>query len=256
MMSSKLPILISIPHGGEDIPPEVQDQVLLSPTDQFKDSDAFSRKIYDLRDSVESFIDFPIARPYIDLNRATTDRPPDNPDGVVKSHTCHGVPIYREERGLNESEIHSLLEKYHAPYHNYLSSQSSNPAVKLALDCHTMEPVAPPIAPDPGASRPKICLGNNHGKSCSNEMAKKLLKCFQKCFNLKDNEVTLNQPFAGGYITRKYGSESTPWIQVELNRSLYLCDPWFDENHLTIREERLVELRNMFFQSLKMFINS
>ncbi len=34
-------------------------------------------------------------RAVVDLNRAPDDTAPENPDGVVKSHTCWNVPVYK-----------------------------------------------------------------------------------------------------------------------------------------------------------------
>jgi N-formylglutamate amidohydrolase len=41
-----------------------------------------------------------------------------------------------------------------------------------------------------------------------------LQSAFQACF---PGEVTLNQPFSGGYTTRHHGREM-PWVQLELSR--------------------------------------
>ena len=61
-----------------------------------------------------------IARAFVDLNRAEDDRPPANPDGVVKSATCFDRPIYSEP--LDDQTIERLLALYHRPYHEGLES--------------------------------------------------------------------------------------------------------------------------------------
>ena len=126
-------------------------------------------------------------------------------------------------------------------------------SVILALDCHSMAAIAPAISPDEGEKRPMICLGNVHGKSCPSEMIERMAHCFREVFSLKAQDVSINKPFAGGYITQKYGSHKTPWIQVELNRSLYLDSYNFDSSAFSVDKNRLRELQNMFKQVLQKY---
>ena len=74
-----LPLLISVPHGGDGVPAEVAGRVAISDDDLFDDGDAFTRDIYDVRDDVISWFGASIARAFVDLNRAPDDRPPANP---------------------------------------------------------------------------------------------------------------------------------------------------------------------------------
>ncbi len=251
---AKRPILISIPHGGTKIPHEISDRVCITKKDLFEDGDAFTREIYGIKDEVQALIETDIARAFVDLNRETSDRPPKNPDGIVKSKTCHSQPIYSSQIFQNEPIVESLIQKYYDPYHkkirDLLSTQSQ---IQLALDCHTMEAVGPSIAPDRGKERPLICLGNNYGNSCPDEWVQKLAECFQESFSLQEGDVKINEPFAGGYITRKYGNDPVPWIQIEMNRKLYLSDPWFDRKSFTVIPSRLSQLRDAFKTGLNLF---
>lgn len=56
----------------------------------------------------------------------------------------------------------------------------------------------------------------------------------------------LNDPFHGGHITKTYGNNPVPWIQIEMNRDMYLSESWFDNEMLSMKTERLQELNNMF----------
>ena len=53
-------------------------------------------------------------------------------------------------------------------------------------------------------------------------------------FSCAAEAIHLNDPFRGGHITRAHGGGSLPWIQVEMNRSLYLAEPWFDRRTRTL----------------------
>ena len=137
------PVLLSIPHGGDRIPPEVDAYTQLSAHDLVADSDAFTREIYAISDEVVYVAEASIARAFVDLNRPITALPPEQPDGVIKSHTCHGEPVYRDalwrDQTLVDALVHDLLTKYYHPYHRTLETQlaavrRSDPDDRLSFD--------------------------------------------------------------------------------------------------------------------------
>jgi N-formylglutamate deformylase len=243
-----LPILLSIPHGGTETPPEVADRVIASPAEIFEDGDAFTREIYDLGDRVAHVETARIARAFVDLNRAEDDRPPANPDGVVKTATCFSRPIYSEP--LDDAAAERLLARYHRPYHERLARAARGPGLRLGLDCHSMAAEPPPVAPDAAGARPTFCLSNGLGHTCGDELMKRLAARLSEAFGCPSGEVALNSPFTGGYIIRSHGRNPLPWIQVEMNRSLYLADPWLDRERRTVDAERLHHLRERFWTAL------
>jgi formiminoglutamase len=284
-----IPVLLSIPHGGTDTPEELINRTCIQPKDIFDDMDPFTREIYNLEPWVIEVLNTDIARAFVDLNRAVDDLPPKNPDGIIKSMTCYKKPIYIKGKEPDEPLSQILIERYYLPYHKKIQEiTSQNKELKLALDCHSMAAEPPPIAPNkkflqggvrkaqsagrkannkidamrkapcakrlpPG--RPLICLGNAHGKACDQDMVKNLAKCFCEAFLLEEKDVAVNQPFAGGYITRTYGNNPLPWVQVEMNRSLYLTSPWFDPLTLQMDNHRLMELNDMFKETLELYFN-
>lgn len=205
---AKLPLLISVPHAGLDIPPEVAALNRLTPQEIAEDGDVGAREIYGpLESQVAAFHTSDIARAFVDLNRAEDDI---RKDGVVKTHTCWDVPVYRT--ALSPGLIETLLDRYHRPYHQRLTALASS-GVIAGVDCHTMAATAPPEAPDPGAERPAVCIGDGNG-ACPRAWAEALAECLRGGFS---GEVTINQPFSGGFITRHHGRE-IPWVQLELSR--------------------------------------
>jgi formiminoglutamase len=238
-----LPILVSVPHGGAQTPPEIAGRVIATPEDIFDDSDAATLDVYALAGEVAHFVSTPIARAFVDLNRAPDDRPPANPDGVVKSETCYGRPIYDPARRLTDRDAKVLLERYYFPYHARLEEAARDDGVRLALDCHSMAAVPPPTSPDRGQRRPLICLSNDDGRTSSPSTMEHLADALAEAFEIERADIWLNRPFKGGYITRSHGGGRLPWIQVELNRSLYLAGPWFDRAHLRVDPARLLDLR-------------
>lgn len=207
-MQNRLPLLVSVPHAGLTMPPEVADLNRLTPTEIAEDGDEGAGEIYaPLEHAVMRFVTSDIARAFVDLNRAEDDL---RKDGVVKTHTCWEVPIYTTP--LAADLVERLLVLYHRPYHRRLSAAAGS-GLLLGVDCHTMAAKGPPVGPDVGQPRPDVCIGDGSG-ACPRDWAELLVECFRQRF---PGEVTLNQPFSGGYITRHHGTEM-PWIQIELSR--------------------------------------
>lgn len=252
-MRKKYPLLISIPHGGDKIPPEVEGKLMLEEKDLIEDSDAFTRQIYNIENTASKVICADILRAVVDPNRPPNDLPPANPDGVVKSHTCYNKKIYKDGWHKDADLIDRLLTKYYDAYHNRIATALKSDDIGIAFDCHSMASRAPDIAPDPGMQRPVINLGNNYGKACDNQTTEKLANAFMEIFNLTRNHVSINEPFAGGYITRKYGNRPKPWIQIEINRCLYLDDRWFNPSEMEINENRLKVLNLRFQKVVELF---
>ncbi|HHJ64054.1 MAG TPA: N-formylglutamate amidohydrolase, partial [Aquifex aeolicus] len=62
------PCLLSIPHGGILVPPEVKELILLREEDLLRDGDPFTGELYDL--PAASVVRMEIARAVVDVNRA------------------------------------------------------------------------------------------------------------------------------------------------------------------------------------------
>jgi len=210
----KLPLLLSVPHAGLTIPPEVEDCCLLTRADIERDGDEGAGEIFDLASEVEAFLSIDVARAIVDLNRAEDDR---WRDGVVKTHTVQGVRIYHPFP--SEAVVDRLLERYHRPYHRRLTELAGS-GVRMGLDCHTMLAVGPSVGPDPGRKRPSVCLSNGDG-TCPDAWFRALQACFERAF--QPFQVTVNDPFTGGYITRSHAVE-LPWVQIEISRRRYLTN--------------------------------
>ncbi len=250
----KFPVLLSIPHGGTQRPPELDSRLAITDKDLFDDSDPFVIEIYDLGEKVEGVVKTNIARAFVDLNRSLEDLPPQNPDGLIKSSTCYEKPIYKKGREPDDSLTNVLIEMYYKPYHNSIQKKIQELDLKLCLDCHSMASIAPNISPDgKEKKRPMFCLSNQDGKTSSTEMIELLASCISKSFGVDRKEISLNDPFHGGYITRTYGNNPLPWIQIEMNRDLYLGESWFDGNSLSIDSSRLKKLNEQFENCLNLF---
>ena len=207
----KLPLLVSVPHAGLEIPLEIRDLCVLSEAEIIRDGDEGAAEIYAIEAAVQFFQTTDIARAFVDLNRAEDDR---RADGVVKTHTCWNVPVYRA--ALSEKLVETLLSRYHRPYHRRLSELAQAGAI-AGIDCHTMAACGPPVGPDPGKTRPWVCVSDGDG-TCPRDRVTRLVQSLERHF---DGNVTLNDPFRGGHIIRTHASE-LPWIQLEISRAPFV----------------------------------
>jgi len=217
-----LPLLLSVPHAGVDVPTEVAPYAILPSAEIARDGDEGAREIWwPLRDAVTAFVTTEVGRAFLDMNRAEDDR---RKDGVVKTHTCWEVPIYRAP--LPEPIVQALLERHHRPYHRRLAE--AGPGVQCGIDGHTMAAVGPPVGPDPGRERPALCLSHGDG-TCPDAWIESLAGCLRESF---ERPVAINDPFRGGYITRHHARER-PWIQIEVSRA-----PWIPNAEKSLRLRR------------------
>ena len=266
----KLPVLLSIPHGGLEIPLNLKSQCRLSLGEILADGDTWSKEIYSWPQGVVKCIETDIARAVLDMNRSPQELPPDNPDGVVKTVTVCQKQIWSSHQGLPREIAAKLILDYYAPYHEAIGKATQ---FELGLDCHTMLELAPPGAETPGVPRPLICLsngGDEQGLALSDQQltapTQHLLAmrdALKQAFFHQDMQVEinpklalpllLNQPFKGGYISRHHSRAGIPWLQIELNRSLYLPA----HGQLTIAPDyetrrKLTDLRKRFRRSLQL----
>ncbi len=151
--------------------------------------------------------------------------------------------------------VSSLLSKYYETYHKQIQD-ALKLDIKFAFDCHSMASNAPQIAPDAAQKqRPLFCISNQEGKTCTDSDLKKLGRCIKVAFDVSESEIKYNDPFKGGYLTKTYGNNPIPWIQIEMSRKMYLEEPWFDRANLSMDKTRLGQLNGMFEKALDLFFN-
>lgn len=248
-----LPVLVSIPHGGDRIPTEIQHMVEISDQDVFNDSDAHTLAIYDATREASCTVSTQIARCFVDVNRSLYNGNVVSPDGLLKSHTCHNVQVYKTDTPPDALR-NTLIRQYYMPYHRRIQRLLHSEELQLCLDCHSMAETPPAISPDhTNHTRPIFCLSNYNNRSSSAESLLLLADCISESFDVDRSMIWINTPFQGGHITRTYGMNPYPWIQLEINRSMYLSSEWFDYNTLQCSESRLRTLNQMFVSALRMY---
>jgi N-formylglutamate amidohydrolase len=202
---ARLPFVISVPHVGNRVPPEVDGLTELTRDAIIADGDEGAAEIFlPLRDLVSRLVTTEIARTFVDVNR-----PADDLHGVTQPHTRRGEAVYR--RSPDARVRATLLERYHGPYHRALVEGAA--VAQLGLDCHT---TAARGCLD-GSIWPLVCLGDAGGRSCPPSTVTRLAACLEQTFGAK---VVINEPFSAGHITRSRPG-GIPWIQITLSG-----EPW------------------------------
>jgi N-formylglutamate deformylase len=254
------PFLISIPHGGLDIPKELKGRIALDPGEIFYYSDPDTRELFEHRTQVAAVMDTRISRMVVDLNRPPYALPPRHRDGAVKFRTSDDKPVYHPAIVPDIHQIHRLMMRHYFPYHAEIDRVLGEGTIQIAFDCHSMLPLGPLGAKDAGKERPMICLGNNgdrkgRGKkgrlsTCSAAWMGALADAFQDEYRL-EGEVQINDPFPGGFITNAhYWHTGIPFVQIEVNRTLY--EPAGNPSIHT-RKEAIRVLRDSLWRCLERF---
>lgn len=225
------PVVVSIPHSGRFIPADIRRQFL--PDVVLPNMDWFLPELYAfLADMGVTTLMNRVSRYVIDPNRAETQTDGNRySDSLVYRQTTQGRPFYAVPP--SKREIRRRTELYYHPYHAALQKLLRDKAERFGrvylFDLHS-------FAADVGAGA-NLILGNAHGASCSPEFFQWLSDQFsEQGFCVRHNE-----PFAGGYITRRYGvcGSAVEAVQIELRYCAYIENRYFGEEELSSWDEAL-----------------
>jgi len=220
MPSQIWPVVISIPHGGGEVPADI------GPT--LAQDEHQIRQAVDLG-TTEVFGPLPAAmvimtrwsRFVVDLNRAE-DQGGDK--GVIALTDYFGRPVFRPGLEPDPPECRARLDRYYRPYHRRLAEAVRSSRIRLLIDAHSLDGVGPPDAPDPGRARPDVVLSNAADTTCPPELMADLVRALER----RGLRAGRNFPYRGGYITRHYGPEMMRRgggaLQIEINKDWYV-DP-------------------------------
>ncbi|MDD1716450.1 MAG: N-formylglutamate amidohydrolase [Methanolinea sp.] len=259
----RYPYLVSIPHCGVEVPPGVADRILLDANALQYYSDPGSESLYDFSSRVLACTSASVSRLIVDLNRPPYHIPPRYRDGVVKTNAADGTRIWQDGKTPDILLMHRLLMAHYFPYHARLDQLLGSGDILAAFDCHTMMKVGLAAQPDAGRQRPLICLSNNgdpagHARkgglsTCSAGWIQSLADIFREHFP-GNGSVGINTPFSGGFISNAhYWHTGIPWIQIEINRSLYEREGSGFQTGVSVDNDRLRECRERIWDCLAGF---
>ncbi len=138
--------------------------------------------------------------------------------GVVPRIVAENMPIYDGKLSLDEVE--ARLDCCYRPFHNRLEAAVDRAlgryGIAMLIDCHSM----PADKSMRGNRRAEIVLGDCYAASAGADMSDAAFALFRGA----GFRVARNAPFAGGYITQRYGNprRGIHALQIEIDRGLYL----------------------------------
>lgn len=234
-------MVVSSPHSGTNYPNDFVTGSALDPLTLRRSEDSF---VDDLVSAAPDFgsplLKALFPRVYIDVNREPYELDPQMfreplPDfvnaasarvaagyGTIARMVATGAEIYRAPLTFAEAEdrVRRLYRPYHAALDGLVDETLARFRRCLLLDCHSMPSVGSSVEKDAGRIRADIILGDCHGTSCERALTAEVAAFFTR----EGFRVVLNDPFAGGFITRNHGRprQGRHALQIEINRALYM----------------------------------
>jgi len=226
LIKGSVPLLISMPHNGEQIPQDIADNMTeLAKT--VPDTDWHKDKLYDFAKALGAYIIMPTYSRYvIDLNRD-----PDGVDlypGANSTELCPTTafdlsPLYIAGREPSSDEISNRIKHYWQPYHDEISQTIAEMKAKFGqavlLEAHSILSHVPRFFE---GQLPDFNFGTANGESCSAQLIAEINQ-----LDLTPYSKVTNGRFKGGFITRQYGapSDNVHAVQLELSQHTYMREP-------------------------------
>jgi N-formylglutamate deformylase len=228
------PLLVSMPHIGTDIPPDLQDAYMPRAL-AVEDTDWHLDLIYDFLPELGASVLKPrYSRYVIDLNRPPDDAP--MYPGAANTELCPtrfftGDAIYKPDCTPSMEERSWRRDAYWQPYHTALATElqriKAQHGYALLWDAHSIRSQLPWLFE---GTLPGLNIGTANGASAHASIAAAVDRV---CADANGPSHVLNGRFKGGYITRRYGSPQNQLhaLQLEMCRYLYMReDAPFDYN--------------------------
>ncbi|WP_374383932.1 N-formylglutamate deformylase [Dongia sp.] len=232
------PLLISMPHVGTELLPEVEDG--LTPEAQgLCDTDWHLPRLYDFARTLGAgLLVARWSRFNIDLNRPSDDKPlyATATTGLYPDILFDGQPLFRQGAAPGDGVRTRALTEIWEPYHNRLGAElariKSTHGYAVLFDAHSIKGFIPRLF---SGELPDFNIGTNDGKSCAAELETALAAA---C-DVPGYERVVNGRFKGGYITRHYGEPANGIhaVQLELAQRTYMREeaPFDYQPHLATR---------------------
>jgi N-formylglutamate amidohydrolase len=249
----KSPLLISIPHDGREIPPDIASR-MSDAGRAIPDTDWHVIRLYEFATELgASIISARVSRYVVDLNRPANDEvlyPGQLSTGLCPEASFAGKPLYVDARGPDDQEKRSRIGSYWRPYHDRLDSEleriRSRYGYALLWDAHSI-PGTVPLLFD--GSLPDLNIGTNGRRSCAGEIESAVSAVAES----SPYSNVLNGRFKGGHITSFYGKpdEDVHAMQLELAQRCYM-----DEKSLRYADTLAGRLEDTIRAMLIAFLDS
>ena len=232
------PFLFSSPHSGRSYPRPFLDISKLDPLTLRKSEDFHVDILFEgVREMGAALLRAMFPRAYLDVNREPYELDPKmfaqalppfantgslrvaGGLGTVARIVADSHEIYDEP--LDVSDAIQRVEQLYMPYHRAmdqcLKAMHRAFGVAILIDCHSMPSMA---LQDEDLMRPDFIVGDRYGTSCDGALS----DIAQSLLEDMGYNVQRNKPYAGGFITERYGNPANGIhaLQIEVNRGLYM----------------------------------
>ncbi len=246
-----LPLLISVPHDGRELPDEQRQRMTEAGLD-LPDTDWHVAELYGFaREMGASMIVANYSRYVVDLNRPASDAAMYEGQvatGLCPQYTFAGEPLYQHDAAVPPEQIAARVDRYWRPYHDRLKATLSGMRATyghaLLWDAHSIASRVPRLF---DGELPVLNLGTFDDMSCDVSISQALLGITEA----SPYEPVLNGRFKGGYITRHYGDPrgDVHAVQLELAQRSYM-----NESSRDFDDELASSLRGTLTQLLDAFV--
>ena len=231
------PVVFASPHSGRSYTKAFLQSSVLDAQTIRSSEDAFVDQLIDFMPNMGVPILLAKApRAYVDMNRSADELDPElihgvrsrsqNPRvasglGVIPRVVSNARSIYPGK--LSKAEALMRIDQYWKPYHEALNLLISRAqyffGCSILIDMHSMPHEAVAHIGNPQQDT-EVVIGDRFGASADIILTDMVSNIFEN----HGFKVSRNIPFAGAYVTQRYGrpSNSNHVIQIEINRGLYL----------------------------------
>jgi formiminoglutamase len=217
------PLLISIPHVGTDLTPQVE-AGLSEAARPLPDTDWHLTRLYDFAGALgASVLGARYSRFVIDLNRPPDDKPlyTTATTGLYPDILFDGTPAFLPGKAPDDSQKAFALSEIWRPYHEKIGDELKRLKQRFGyavlFDAHSIRGHIPRLFE---GDLPDFNIGTHEGKSCDVGLMQRLAEI---CAAPGYRHV-VNGRFKGGYITRNYGDPANGIhaVQLELAQRTYM----------------------------------
>lgn len=251
LQRGRVPLLISLPHDGSFIPPDIAVRMLPAAA-RSRDTDWHVAQLYEpLAQHLGASVLKPLASRYVvDLNRPADGHalyPGQRETGLVPLIGFDGEPLYLPGDEPDPTEIQQRINDYWQPYHVALAQELARLLAEhgrvVLWEGHSIRGQVPMLFE---GQLPDFNLGTAAGASCGTPLQERLQTCLAEQSRYR---TAINGRFKGGYITRQYGQPSAgvQAVQLELVQSNYM-----DEDSFEYQPEKAAEVQQLIGKLLEL----
>jgi N-formylglutamate deformylase len=219
------PVVVSVPHCGLELPGDVAARLDPALARALPDTDFFVDELYGFAPALGvTLISARFSRYVVDLNRDPsgarlyTDGRKET--ALVPTTSFAGGPLYVGAMPT-EAEVDARVARYFEPYHAQVDALVAELRRTfrhvLFWDAHSIKRLVPTIRPEPF---PDMILGDQRGKTA----AAALSTAAADGLGASGLRLARNDPFMGGYLTRRVGrpESGVHALQLEMSQDVYM----------------------------------